>query len=133
MTTHNKPLDAVAMRIRFLRMERGWSQEQLAAESGLSRDAISRIERGDRQPSLESLQRIADTLEVTLSSLVDPGKPLSADAGARRKPSIPLPEDSIPPWIAQALLTALRTIAEAAAKDRKRKSGPRGPRSQTQG
>lgn len=115
------------MRIRFLRLERGWSQERLAEESGLSRDAISRIERGDRQPSLETLQRIADALEVSLSSLVDPGKPSPADAGARRK-SIPLPEDPIAPWIAQALLTAIRTIAEASAKERKRKSGPRGPR-----
>lgn len=127
MTTHTKPLDVVATRIRFLRLEKGWSQEHLAEAAGLSRDAVSRIERGDRQPSLDTLQRIADALEVSLSSLVAAGKPSPSGTGARRTPSIPLPEEPLAPWIAQALITAIRTIAEAAVKERERRSGPRGP------
>lgn len=127
MTTHNKALDVVATRIRILRLEKGWSQEHLAEAAGLSRDAISRIERGDRQPSLDTLQRIANALEVTLSSLVDPAKPPAAGTGARRTSALLLPEEPLAPWIAQALITAIRTIAEASVKERDRRSGPRGP------
>ena len=52
--------------IRTLRDEVGISQEELAGRSGLDRTYISGIERGRRNPSVRSLQRVSDALGTTL-------------------------------------------------------------------
>jgi transcriptional regulator with XRE-family HTH domain len=55
------------MIIRKLRLQRGWSQEQLAEMTGLSTRTIQRIERG--QPcSLETLKALAAVFEVDLAT-----------------------------------------------------------------
>jgi len=56
------------MIIRKLRLEKGWSQEQLAEISGLSVRTIQRIERG-QNPSLESLKSLAAVFEVEIADL----------------------------------------------------------------
>ena len=56
------------MIIRKLRLQRGWSQEQLATMSGLSNRTIQRIERG-QSPSLESLKSLAAVFEIDLNEL----------------------------------------------------------------
>lgn len=56
------------MRVRNLRLERGWSQEQLAEKSGLSVRTVQRIERGG-QAGLASLQSLAAALEVDVAVL----------------------------------------------------------------
>lgn len=56
------------MIIRKLRLQRSWSQEQLAEFSGLSVRTIQRIERG-QQPGLESLKSLAAVFEVDISEL----------------------------------------------------------------
>ena len=48
------------------RLKRGWSQQRLAEEIGSRQPVISRLERGDGNPSLQFLQRIADALGVSL-------------------------------------------------------------------
>ena len=56
------------MVIQKLRLQRGWSQQQLAEASGLSARTIQRIEAG--QPaSLESLKCLAVVFEVDLTTL----------------------------------------------------------------
>ena len=60
----------VGRNLKRIRKERGWSQEQLAFESGLHRTYISGIERGARNPTILVLARIADTLEVSVAELV---------------------------------------------------------------
>lgn len=56
------------MLIQKLRLQRGWSQEQLAEVSDLSVRTIQRLERG--QPgSLESLKSLASVFEIDFSSL----------------------------------------------------------------
>ena len=52
------------MIVRKLRLQRGWSQEQLATLTGLSVRTIQRIEQG-QQPGLESLKALAAVFEVT--------------------------------------------------------------------
>jgi len=47
-------------RVRQLRKQRKWSQEQLATESGLSPGVISHYECGVRKPSLTSVVKLAD-------------------------------------------------------------------------
>lgn len=56
------------MRVRELRMARGWSQAQLAELSGLSIRTIQRIENGTH-PGLESLSRLAAVFEVSVADL----------------------------------------------------------------
>ena len=60
----------VGRNLKGLRKERGWSQEELAFESGLHRTYISGIERGARNPTVLVLWRIAETLNVTMTELV---------------------------------------------------------------
>ena len=56
------------MIVRKLRLQRGWSQEQLAELSGLSVRTIQRIERGQKA-GLESLRALAAVFEIDLSQL----------------------------------------------------------------
>lgn len=56
-------------RVRSLRLEREWSQEKLAEESGLHVTYISGIERGKRNISLDNIARIASALQVSLANL----------------------------------------------------------------
>lgn len=55
--------------LRKLRTEQGLSQQKLAKLSGISQTAIYHWEKGDRNPKLEQVRRIADALEVSLSEL----------------------------------------------------------------
>ncbi len=56
----------VGLRLLDVRRSRGLSLRALATVSGLSINAISRIERGDSSPTVSSLQRLAAALEVPL-------------------------------------------------------------------
>lgn len=59
------------MLIQKLRLQRGWSQEQLAEVSGLSVRTIQRLERG--QPgSLESMKALSAVFETDLDRLKEP-------------------------------------------------------------
>jgi transcriptional regulator with XRE-family HTH domain len=56
------------MLVQKLRLQRGWSQEQLATVSGLSVRTIQRIERG-QSASLETLATLASVFEIDVSQL----------------------------------------------------------------
>ncbi len=56
------------MLIQKLRLQRGWSQKQLATVSGLSTRTIQRIE-GGQQPSLETMNTLAAIFEIDVSQL----------------------------------------------------------------
>ncbi len=56
-------------RIAFLRKQRGYTQLTLSIDSGLAMSFISDLERGRRNPSIETLWKIAKTLDVTLEEL----------------------------------------------------------------
>ncbi len=55
----------IAQQIRDARTVRGWSQEDLAAQAGLSRPSIARIERGD-DVSTATLSKVAVVLGLTI-------------------------------------------------------------------
>ncbi len=61
----------VGERLRRLRKERGWKLEDLAERTNLSRAYLSRLENGERQPSLTALFRIAQAYGVAFSSLFE--------------------------------------------------------------
>lgn len=48
------------------RIKRGWSQTQLAEAIGSRQPVISRLERGEGNPSLQTLQKIAKALDLSL-------------------------------------------------------------------
>jgi len=58
-------------RLRFLRNERGLSQEALAAEAGFSRSYYSEIELGKRNISLLNLCKLAKCFHISLRELAD--------------------------------------------------------------
>ena len=58
-------------RVRELRKKRGWTLEQLAAASGVSRSMLSEVERGNANPTLAVAARIAAAFSMTLGDLVD--------------------------------------------------------------
>ena len=56
-------------RLRALREERGWSQEEFADRAGLHRTYVSAVERGVRNPTLSVLERLAKALELSIHHL----------------------------------------------------------------
>jgi transcriptional regulator with XRE-family HTH domain len=70
------------MFVQKLRLQRGWSQQQLAELSGLSVRTVQRIERG-HGASVESLKSLAAVFEVEFSSLqTEPSMNANIPAGA---------------------------------------------------
>jgi transcriptional regulator with XRE-family HTH domain len=57
--------------VRAARLSRGWTQEELAAQSGLAVVQVSRIERGKREVRLTTLVRLLAALEVSPATLLD--------------------------------------------------------------
>ena len=61
---------AFGKRVRELRLAKGLSQEKLAEMTGLHRNYIGGIERGERNVGLENIHKIANALSETLSSIM---------------------------------------------------------------
>ena len=55
--------------LKELRLEKGLSQESLANESDIDRTYISDIEKGERNISLKIIERLSETLQISLSEL----------------------------------------------------------------
>src|SRR6201992_143599 len=62
---------AVARTLQALRADRGWSLDQLAARSGVSKGVLVALEQGRSNPNLATLARIADAFGVPVTRLVD--------------------------------------------------------------
>jgi transcriptional regulator with XRE-family HTH domain len=62
-------------RIRELRQHTGLSQERFAARAGLDRTYYAGIERGERNPSVKNLAKIAGALGVSIGTLFDEESP----------------------------------------------------------
>lgn len=63
--------EVFAKRMRALRLERGWSQDVLADESGLHRAYIGTIERCEKSVTLDTAEKIAKALKVPLKVLFE--------------------------------------------------------------
>ncbi len=64
-----KFLEKVGMKIRLLRVSRKWSQETLAEKVETSAPYLGTIERGEQNPSLLLLKKIADAFEIDVKEL----------------------------------------------------------------
>lgn len=68
--------EKVGKHIREIRMSKGYSQESFALKCGLHRTYIAGVEAGNRNISLENLNKIAEALDVSLAELCDFQKPI---------------------------------------------------------
>jgi transcriptional regulator with XRE-family HTH domain len=69
MSTNNI-LKTFAQNVRTLRLQKGWSQEELARRADLHRTYIGAIERHERNVSLLNVERIAKALKVDAKDLL---------------------------------------------------------------
>ncbi|PZC46173.1 MAG: Transcriptional regulator, contains XRE-family HTH domain [Chloroflexi bacterium] len=60
----------IGRRLRELRLGQGYSVAALATAAGLQRPNLSRLEHGRHVPSLETLERLAEALQVPVAQLV---------------------------------------------------------------
>lgn len=58
-------------KVRKLRSQKGWSQEEFADICTVNRSYMGRIERGELNLTLDSLQKVANGLGVTVSALLN--------------------------------------------------------------
>src|SRR5215210_2099854 len=77
-------LAQVGPRLRSFRERRGMTLTALAARTGISKSTLSRLESGQRKPSLELLLPLAETYHLPLDELV--GAPSVGDPRIRTRP-----------------------------------------------
>lgn len=66
----SKSIKHIAKRIRDRRMDLRLTQKELADKSGLSTNYISRIERSDVSPSVDTLEKLTKALKIKSSELL---------------------------------------------------------------
>lgn len=91
-------------RLKLLRSEKGWSQQRLADELGVSKSSVNMYERGEREPSFETTEAIADSFNVDMDFLY--GRSPVRLKNPIIRPSIPdgfepMPEMSTVPLVGQ--------------------------------
>lgn len=83
-TSIGAALDGVAPRLRQVREHRGFTLTEISERTGISKSTLSRLENGQRKPSLELLLPLAQAYRVPLDDLV--GAPQVGDPRIRLKP-----------------------------------------------
>lgn len=61
-------------RLKVLRAERSWSQQDLADRLGVSRQSVNAIETGKYDPSLPLAFKIADIFAMTIEDIFERGQ-----------------------------------------------------------
>ena len=61
----------IGQRIRNYRTQKGLSQEKLAELAGCHPTSIGQLERGEKNATLESVEKIASAMDISLSELFD--------------------------------------------------------------
>ncbi|MCC7531965.1 MAG: helix-turn-helix transcriptional regulator [Candidatus Melainabacteria bacterium] len=69
MDTGKLAIRKFGKRVKELRIERRWSQEELAFELDVDRSYVSSLERGQRNPTLKTIARVAKALRTTVCNL----------------------------------------------------------------
>lgn len=72
MTAHPPSIrQRLADNMRRLRLERGWSQEDLAAFAQLHRNQIGVMEQAKRSVGIDIIEKLALTFKVSIGDLLD--------------------------------------------------------------
>lgn len=67
----DKFLFKIGQSVRYLRLKKGISQEELAFDAGLNLNSISTFERGINNIKIKNLQKIAIALEVEIEDILN--------------------------------------------------------------
>ena len=81
--------ELVGWNVKRVRVAKGVAQERLAYDSGVDRSYLGGVERGEENPTVDILERLAETLGVQLAELfAEPGPDAQPIRGLRagRKP-----------------------------------------------
>ena len=116
-----EPGSAFGERVRALRKARQLTLEDLSAASGLSRAAISKIERGEMSPTYESLIKLAQGLGTDMAQLISGRQPVAggydvtrAGEGAEHRADKRFPTWLLAPGLAErslhAFITQVRSV-----------------------
>jgi transcriptional regulator with XRE-family HTH domain len=93
--------------LREFRRQKGWSQKDLADESGVGQDTISGIERGQHEPRPSTLRKLADALDVEVADFFrEPALPKAEAPEAGQ-----LEQEKLRGWF-EDLLRAAQPLAE---------------------
>jgi transcriptional regulator with XRE-family HTH domain len=68
----------IGKKIREMRKQKGYSQEDFAAAAELGRTYYGRVERGEQNISIQNLIQIALTLKVEINELIPPLRQLKS-------------------------------------------------------
>ncbi|MDT0343032.1 helix-turn-helix domain-containing protein [Streptomyces litchfieldiae] len=108
-------LAGVGPRLRRLRSRRGVTLAALSAATGISTSTLSRLESGQRRPSLELLLPIAQAHQVPLDELV--GAPEAGDPRVRLSPRIAHGRTVVPLTRQPGALQAFKIIVPGGRQD----------------
>lgn len=72
--------------IKQLRLERGWSQQDVADRVGRNKMTISQYESGQRRPSFDMIEKLAEVFHVDLNYLLGFTDKISRPAGDQTDP-----------------------------------------------
>ncbi len=64
----------IALKVKLERTKKMFSQEELAFKANLSKNTIGKIETGKVSPTVETLEKIANALDIDFLTLVDVSK-----------------------------------------------------------
>lgn len=65
----DRVLADLGVSLRAARLEAGLSQEELSLRTGVHRNYIGGVERGERSPTVETIAKLAEALNVPLAEL----------------------------------------------------------------
>ncbi|MFE1592835.1 helix-turn-helix domain-containing protein [Nocardia sp. NPDC058705] len=112
----DQTLDSVGPRLRTLRKQRQTTLADLSQETGISVSTLSRLESGDRKPTLELLLPLAKAHGVTLDELVD--APPTGDPRIHMRPTTRHGMTMIPLTKRAGGIQAFKMIIAPGARDR---------------
>jgi transcriptional regulator with XRE-family HTH domain len=72
LTIRRRARAILANNLRFMRQTRGFSQERLADLALLHRTYVSSVERGERNISIDNIEKLATALKVRPADLLNP-------------------------------------------------------------
>ena len=82
--------------VKSLRLERGWSQQEVADRAGLNKMTISQYENGKRKPSFEVIEALAEIFHVDMNYLLGYTDKIEKPAGDETDPAALVLESYIP-------------------------------------
>ncbi len=61
----------LGQKIKDIRLKLGWTQEELAFKVGVDRSYMGFVERGEKNPTLSTMMKIARALKISVKDLFD--------------------------------------------------------------